>query len=103
MLLRWLRRRSSAARAAIETEVGSGAYLAGPEHGLYRGGNGRFSRVKGNSWIALTHDRLLVRPLVGKPISVPLSEISATRVARTWLSQCVAAAGHKLGSVAEMS
>lgn len=86
----WLRRRSAGVRSEVEAEVGSGDYAMGPEHGSYRGGTGRFPRVKGNSWIALTPDRLLVRPLVGKPITVALSEVTGTRVARTWLGSWTA-------------
>lgn len=81
----WALRRVSRRRAAELTESFPDAEL-GPELGQYRGGTGEFSRVRNTSWIVLTPTAVVVRPLIGNPISVPVTDITAVRIQRTFRS-----------------
>lgn len=81
----WALRRASRRRAAEIAESFPEAEV-GPELGQYRGGTGEFSRVRNTSWIVLTQTTLVVRPLLGSSISVPVTDITATRIQRTFRS-----------------
>ena len=52
----------------------------GPELGQYRGGKGQFPRARNTSWIVLTPTTLVVRPLLGNEVVLPISEITGTRI-----------------------
>ncbi|WP_183096373.1 hypothetical protein [Nocardioides stalactiti] len=54
--------------------------VAGPELGQYRGGTGGFPRTRNTSWIVLTPHALAVRPIWGTAISLPVADITGTRV-----------------------
>ena len=68
-------RRAEIAAAYPEAELG-------PELGQYRGGTGEFPRARNTSWIVRTSTTLVVRPLLGNPVILPISEISGTRLDR---------------------
>jgi len=52
----------------------------GPELGQYRGGTGPFPRARNTSWIVLTPAVLVVRPILGHAVTLPVTEITGTRV-----------------------
>lgn len=54
--------------------------VVGPELGQYRGGTGSFPSTRNTSWIVLTPHALAVRPLLGKAVSLPLADITGTRM-----------------------
>lgn len=58
----------------------------GPELGQYRGGTGEFPRARNTSWIVLTSTTLVVRPLIGNTVVLPISEIRGTRVEMSFKS-----------------
>lgn len=54
----------------------------GPELGQYRGGTGEFPRTRNTSWIVLASTTLVVRPLLGNTVVLPISEVSGARLER---------------------
>ena len=77
--LLWALRRVSRDREASMRAAHPDAEL-GPELGQYRGGSGDFPRARNTSWIVLTPTTLVVRPLLGNAVVLPISEIAGTRV-----------------------
>lgn len=95
-IVRWLRRRSAERTAEIvrELEASGERTLRGPEAGVYRGGSGGFSRVKGNSVLALTDRRLLIAKLVGARVEVPTRDIASVREEKWFLRSAVGGQVH---------
>lgn len=56
----------------------------GPELGQYRGGTGSFPRTRNTGWIVLTPTSVVVRPLLGSAITLSITDITATRVDRSF-------------------
>lgn len=52
----------------------------GPELGQYRGGTGPFPRARNSSWIVLTPTALVVRPILGSTVSLPVPDITGARI-----------------------
>lgn len=61
--------------------------VVGPELGQYRGGTGSFPRTRNTSWIVLTPHVLAVRPLLGRAISLPVADVTGTRMQRGFRGQ----------------
>ncbi|WP_183098464.1 hypothetical protein [Nocardioides pelophilus] len=61
--------------------------VVGPELGQYRGGTGSFPSTRNTSWIVLTPHALAVRPLLGKAISLPVADVTGTRMQRGFKGQ----------------
>lgn len=76
-----------------ELEAKGETLVLGPESGLYCGSNAGHGQVRGNSIVALTNKRLLVRRLVGGPIEVRSQEIAGVRETRWFLG---AARGNRM-------
>jgi hypothetical protein len=81
VVLLWALRRTSRDREA-EMRVAYPDAELGPELGQYRGGSGQFPRARNTSWIVLTSTTLVVRPLLGNTVVLPINEISGTRLER---------------------
>lgn len=77
-----LRRASRNREAEMHTQFPEAEL--GPELGMYRGGNGQFPRARNTSWIVLTPTTLVVRPLLGNTVVLPISEITGTRVQKSF-------------------
>lgn len=75
----WALRRASRGREAEMRAAHPDAEL-GPELGQYRGGTGDFPRARNTSWIVLTSTTLVARPLLGKSVVLPISEITGARI-----------------------
>lgn len=75
----WAVRRASRDRGAEVRAAHPDAEL-GPELGQYRGGNGDFPRARNTSWIVLTPTTLVVRPILGNTVELPISEITGIRI-----------------------
>lgn len=56
----------------------------GPELGQYRGGTGPFPRVRNTSWIVLIPTALVVRPILGRPVTLPVADISGARIEKSF-------------------
>ena len=82
VLLVWLRRSSRAVAEEVRSSYRDA--IVGPERGQYRGGTGTYSRVRNTSWMVLTRDALVVRPLVGSGFTVPVVQIVGTRVEKSF-------------------
>jgi len=89
----WFKGARARRLSALQAELSATGerVLLGPETALYRGassGSG-YPRSRGNSVVALTDRRLIVRPLVGASIEVPAVEIAGgrahTRFAGAWV------------------
>lgn len=76
--------RRASRRTAAEVAASYPDAVAGPELGMYRGGNGDFTRVRNTAWLVLTPERLVVRPLMGSAITVAAAEVSGTRVEKSF-------------------
>ncbi len=83
----WMRGKSARLVESLRDEVAAAgeAMVEGPSPGIYRGGSGRFSRVRGNGIVALTDRRLIFAKLIGQRVEVPLNEISEIREDRWFL------------------
>ncbi|MGE0323569.1 MAG: hypothetical protein AB7K71_19725 [Polyangiaceae bacterium] len=83
----WMRKRSREQADALgrELEAKGEILVLGPESALYRGSNAGHGQAKGNSIIALTNKRLLIRRLLGSPIEVRCEEIAGVRESRWFL------------------
>ncbi len=79
----WGLRRASRDRNAELRAAYPDAEL-GPELGQYRGGTGSFPRTRNTSWIVLTPTTLVVRPLLGSTIVLPIAEVTGTRIQKTF-------------------
>ena len=79
VVLLWGLRRVSRDRGA-EVRIQFPEAELGPELGRYRGGTGEFPRARNTSWIVLTPTTLVVRPLLGNAVVLPISEITGTRI-----------------------
>lgn len=76
--------RGAARRTGAEVAASYPDAVAGPELGMYRGGDGDFTRVRSTGWVVLTPERLVVRPLTGSTITVPAGEITGSRVEKSF-------------------
>ncbi|KAA1418922.1 hypothetical protein F0U44_10625 [Nocardioides humilatus] len=74
----------SSRRVADEMRSSHSDAVLGPERATYRGGTGSFSRVSNSCWLVLTEDQLVVRTLIGKGFTVPVSTIKRTRVEKSY-------------------
>jgi len=83
VLLVVLLRRTSRDRGAELRQSFPDAEL-GPELGQYRGGTGSFPRTRNTSWIVLTPTSVVVRPLLGSPLTLPIADIATARVDRSF-------------------
>lgn len=79
----WALRRAAQAREAELRQSYPDAEL-GPEPCQYRGGTGPYPRTRNTAFAVLTRSELVVRPLVGIEVVLPLTEISGTRVERSF-------------------
>jgi len=79
----WAVRRASRDRGAEMRAQFPEADL-GPELGQYRGGTGDFPRTRNTSWIVLTPTTLVVRPLLGNTVALPVTEIAGTRIEKSF-------------------
>ncbi|MDZ5623324.1 hypothetical protein SFC88_20995 [Nocardioides sp. HM23] len=75
----WAVRHASRDRGAEVRAAHPDAEL-GPELGQYRGGTGDFPRARNTSWVVLTPTTLVVRPILGNAVELPISEITGTRI-----------------------
>jgi hypothetical protein len=80
-VLYFLKRKAErmAAELKRDLETSGDKILRGPEPGLYRGGSGDFSIVKGNGVAVLTERRLIFRKIMGAPIEIPVSDLVGVR------------------------
>lgn len=76
--------RRTSRRTGAEVAASYPDAVAGPELGMYRGGNGDFTRVRSTGWLVLTPERLVVRPLMGSTITVAAKEITGARVEKSF-------------------
>lgn len=80
---RWIVRTNARHIGELQIELGKAdeRVLLGPEPGLYRGAtsNTGLPRTKGNSVVALTERRLVVRKLVGISVEIPTADIVGVR------------------------
>jgi hypothetical protein len=90
-ILYWLKRRLLRVAAALIEEVAAAGerVVRGPDPGLYRGGSGGRSRVKGNGVAVLTDRRLVFRKAIGAAVDVPVADIVAVREAKWFLRSYV--------------
>lgn len=79
----WTLRRASRDRGAEVRAAHPDAEI-GPELGQYRGGTGDFPRTRNTSWIVLTPATLVVRPILGKTVTLPVTEVVGTRMATSF-------------------
>jgi hypothetical protein len=71
------KRRAEVARAFPDAELG-------PEPCMYRGGTDYYPRTRNTGWLVLTPTTLVVRPLVGLEVKVPIADITGTRVEKSF-------------------
>lgn len=76
--------RADAARRHLAEAIGDEQVLLGPSPASYRGSTGGHPRVKGNGTLALTPTRLLFRMVVGGPVDVDLSAVTAVSTAKAF-------------------
>lgn len=79
--------RRAAQNAGADVRASFPDAVVGPELGQYRGGTGSFPRTRNTSWIVLTPHALAVRPLLGKAISLPVADVTGTRMQRGFRGQ----------------
>lgn len=84
LLLPLLVLRRASRRTAAEVASSYPDAVAGPELGMYRGGNGDFTRVRSTAWAVLTPERLVLRPLMGGTVTVAAEEITGSRVEKSF-------------------
>lgn len=90
-IVRWMRRRSAAAQAALEAELSASGekVVRGPERGEYRGASGGYSQVKGNCRLMLTERRLSFVKLTGGRVDVAVDQIVSVHEAKAFLGNAV--------------
>ena len=95
-IVRWMRKRSAAARVALDAEIAaSGEHVVrGPEKGEYRGASGGYSQVKGNCQLVLTDRRLAFVKLTGGRVDVQADRIVGVREAKAFLGSVVGGRSH---------
>lgn len=79
----WALRRASRDRAA-EMRASFPEAELGPELGQYRGGTGPYPRARNTSWIVLIPTALVVRPILGTPVTLPVADISGVRIEKSF-------------------
>ena len=87
-LILWLRRKSARLLTELREELAAADERAthGPESVIYRGATDRYPKVKGNGIIALTHRRLIFRPLIGKRLELSLDQLTGVREGKWFLN-----------------
>ena len=95
-IVRWMRKRSVAAQAALEAEIAASGerVVRGPEQGEYRGASGGYSQVKGNCRLVLTDRRLAFVKVTGGRVDVPVDQIVAVHEAKAFLGTVVGGRAH---------
>jgi len=95
-VIRWMRKRSAAAEAALEAEISASGerVVRGPEQGEYRGASGGYSQVKGNCRLVLTDRRLAFVKLTGGRVDVPVDQIVGVREEKAFLGSVVGGRTH---------
>jgi hypothetical protein len=80
-LLRWVKRLTVQGQQDLGDRLARSGepVVIPPCPGVYRGGTGRFGKVKGNAVVALTEQRLVFRKLLGDAGEIPLGEVVAVR------------------------
>jgi hypothetical protein len=95
-IIRWMRRKSAAAQAALEAEMAASGerVVRGPEQGEYRGASGSYSQVKGNCRMLLTDRRLVFVKVTGGRVDVPVDAITGVREDKVFLGSVVGGRTH---------
>jgi hypothetical protein len=84
-----VRRRARRLRAALESELGHSATRVANVRGLGLESRGA-GQVRGNGWLALTHDELRFRQWVpDRESRIPLAAVTAVETPRWWLGKSV--------------
>lgn len=92
-LIRRLRRLPGRLRAELASS--GETLLRAPERGTYRGSTATgYPRAAGTGVVALTDRRLVFRPMVGRAIDVPISQIEGIREEKWFLGSMRAGRTH---------
>jgi hypothetical protein len=81
LVYRWVKAKSARLAVELQAELAASGEVVvrGPSLGLYRGGSGKWPKVKGNGVMVLTERRVIFRKLIGAAIEVPSDQVTGVR------------------------